>query len=551
MKFLQIFRPIIRRKLSNLILNLLMVFSMTSCADSCYKPILAMNKDTITMKIPHTSLIGNQNKIKVFFKIDKTTSKEILEDCKLKVTIISQETFTGLASGTKIIYQDSNKEQKTFTESFEKSLTEFIKIDQSNPDSSMVNFFLHPAEEVIKEELRFELLNTAGKPLDSIHVVWIKSEIVINFLTAFTEKSTNINLKSLKGSINPAKLYLRIQSHKKGVEFQFKKTGKSTALLADLIEDASILPQDQATKFIEIIVDNPTEEESAPFTIILQNSDDIIYDSHNSSNASKRSEFQPGIDQKEEDLKEKREEEQAEEKKLQDLEEVKEIVEEEIKKTGTGVREQEKAIKNETKKLLVEMNEDKREELKGKNPEEKKAIEKKYKNKRQEIIMVATKRAQEVVGSKSQYLMGFFNAIGHNAFFVPLKEAKNYDYFEGIQAGHKISTTIGATETALGPTIVSISIAATIAAGAPSLGTVAAITVPVAAGGVALVAHGLMTNRRAQTNVAKEMPNPFPNRKKQNTEFGKTRKKSEKKKLQESESDTGLHAGMHTHHHVG
>ena len=139
----------------------------------------------------------------------------------------------------------------------------------------------------------------------------------------------------------------------------------------------------------------------------------------------------------------------------------------------------------------------------------------------------AAKKVGENLTRKKQYVGGFARAYGHNAFGIPLKEPKTKIHAKGHEHGHKASLIIGRIETALGPTIIGLALAAFIAGTGPTFGGISVIALPAAAAGTAILAHGLFTANEAQDSIES----------KKEKDKEKKKKENDKKRADEEEDD--------------
>jgi uncharacterized HAD superfamily protein len=323
-----------------------------------------------------------------------------------------------------------------------------------------------PASDAIQVKLHFELLDSSDKPIRSIEVEWIKSEIIIHLLSEFKEGEAYFTLQNLKEDIKDlSKVTLSIQSLHKDVLFLVEGVKKTEATLAELLPGMSVIAKDQETRPIKIVLDNFHIHKKADFMILTLNSNTVA------SNFSV-----------------------SDDKGSSDLPDQNSLKEQELEKV-IKLKQEENKLKEKTKAALKELDKQEKEALKGKNKSEQHTIKQAYKSKREEIRASANKL-------QLAYKKGFYNSLRHNLFGGRLKEPKNLRYYQGQIAGHRASMGIARAELAVGPSLFGVGVGATIAGGLPTLGGIAVVTIPILALGGSFIGHGIFVSERAQANLA-------------------------------------------------
>jgi hypothetical protein len=337
----------------------------------------------IGLEIPNTLLIGYETEIETIFRVDGPETEAV----KLKVSIKEQRSLTGSTNGSQISYKDANGNQHTFSDSFEKLLSELSAA--KGLSEFKVNFSLGPASEAIKVKLHFELLDGSDKSIRGIEVEWIKSEIVIRLLEEVKEGETSFTLQNLKEDIKDLnKITLSIQSPDKNIGFLVNKSKKTEATLAELLPGTSKVARNQETRPIKM----------------------ALYKPKGNKKPNRKPEF---------------------------------------------------------------------------------------------LILILTEQEKKVEkeGSSLDYKRGFHNALRHNMFGTSLKQPKSLQYYNGQQAGHRVSAGIARAELSVGPPLFGVGVGATIAGGVPTFGGIAVVTIPIMALGGSFIGHGIYTSERAQANL--------------------------------------------------
>jgi hypothetical protein len=416
------------------------------------------------MEIPKKLLIGNETEIKTVFQIAASEIGAV----KLKVSIREQKSLTGSTNGSQITYKDASGNQQNFSASFEKLLSEIIDLAGLDVHKRLsefkVDFGLVPASDAIQVKLHFELLDSSDKPIRSIEVEWIKSEIVIHLLAEFKGGETYFTLQNLKEDIkDPSKITLSIQSLHKNAFFLVEGVKKMEATLAELLPGINLIAKDQATTPIKIGLDNLKANEKSDFVILVLSPDTV---------ASRLS--------------------VSDDKGYSASSELNPLAEQELEKF-IKLKKEENKLEEKTREALKELDKQEKEALKGKNRSAQQTIKQDYKRKRKEIRESA---------SEFEYKKGFYNSLKHNLFGIKLKDPKNLQYYQGQIAGHRVSAGIAKAELAVGPPLFGVGVGATVAGGIPTLGGIAVVTIPIIALGGGFIGHGIYVSERAQANLA-------------------------------------------------
>jgi hypothetical protein len=275
-------KPLLRLVRNNII-GLILILNIGACKNY-HIGKASDNASNLEMTISKTLLIGTEKKIKTVFKIYNEKHPVLLSDFKLKVSMLGEETFTGLTTGSKISHQVSTNEKKDFIGSFEKGLTEFTTLlelgSASGQNKLTVDFDLLPAQEAIKVKLLLELVDKTGKIIRAQEVKWIKDAISISSPAIFEGVNTLIVLKSLEKDIeDPSKIVLQLKSDEEKAHFYFRNSGQSVATLEELLGGTSKIFSEKATNPIEIAVNAEGSVHAAKVTIMVFNAN-AIDDSH-------------------------------------------------------------------------------------------------------------------------------------------------------------------------------------------------------------------------------------------------------------------------------
>ncbi|OJW71318.1 MAG: hypothetical protein BGO68_01115 [Candidatus Amoebophilus sp. 36-38] len=500
------------------------------------------------MTIAERFLVGEEKKIKVTFEIGGDANDLVaVGDFKLKISVVEQQDFAGATTGSQIKYKSAAGTEQAFSETFEKPLSEFSTILNLDRDNRLtefkVNFDLLLASEAVKLKLKFELLDVLGNRIQDIDVEWIKGPMVLSPITPFKAKKASFRLKSLKENIKDlSKIILQVQSVHANVSLLVGKDRKYEASLAELLPGTTELIKDKESDPIKIVIDDLNDEE-AVFSILVVDADALSNNPPVTEQKVNHPEFEqkqdpetgqkeqdPEIKQELEEIDKTEEERQLEAQQLKELKQEKKVVGKKIKQVEETLENEEKELKTEVKEDLKKLNEEEKTDLKGKSKEEKEVIKKKYKKKKKQIVKEAAKKVGENLTRKKQYVGGFARAYGHNAFGIPLKEPKTKRHAKGHEHGHKASLIIGRIETAVGPTVIGIGLAAMVAGTGPTFGGISVIAIPIVAGGTVILAHGLYTANEAQNSIDSKKEKDKENKRKEND-------KNNKKRAQEEEDD--------------
>lgn len=262
------------------LVGLILIFNASTC--QC-KPAGPDNTASITIET-NNLLIGDkdeQRQIKAIFRLDNSGNRAEVENFRLKVSIVEQNTFTSKTTGSKITYKSAANGDQTFsdTDLFEKPLTEFSNLTMLDPDKEPKEisgeFILVPDDNAIEVKLKFELINTVGVSPTPVEVRWIKNEFAINLPTDFSGPTSYFSLKPLKEDIEDLSKYtVVLKSETEGVTFNFEtKTGTpSKATLAELLKLGRTprLVMNQETNAIPVKINGTA---TAKFTISVFTND--------------------------------------------------------------------------------------------------------------------------------------------------------------------------------------------------------------------------------------------------------------------------------------
>lgn len=471
---------------------LLLHTSACSCNQETIPPLAAVD-----MEIPRTLLINHATEIEAIFRIQGSENEVNIGDFKLRVRMGEQKAFRGPINGSQISYKDPKGSQQPFSDSIEKLLTEFTNVDPANPAKNLSEFkayfHLAPAHEVIKVKIYFELLDKAGEIIKNIEVEWIKSEIVISPLTKFKGGEASFTLQSLKEDIkDPRKITLSIPDAHNKVSFLVGAKKKTQANLGEFFPHIHSIVKDQETDPIKIVMNDPNDENSETvFSILVLSTNNFPIDEEKVQWS--KPELSEELENLVQEMKKLEQKGKLSKDELATLKKHQKTLKKAAKTTIDKLKAETREIREKEKRALEKLAEEEEQALIGKNENEQRAIKEEYKRKRKEIH-TATKR-------KLEYRSGVNNAIMHNLFGISLKSGKPEQYQQGQQAGHRISLVIGRIEATIGPTLIAVGIATTIAAGVPTLGGVAVGTIPTAITGAVLLTHGIYVVERAQSNL--------------------------------------------------
>lgn len=475
------------------------VLLLNTAACHCNQEIAPTPVPAVDMEVPHSLLIGNETNIEVIFQIKGTENEVNIGDFKLKVIVGEQQAFRGLIDGSQISYKDAHGSQQTLSNPAEKSLTEFINVDPAkpskNPHELKAYFKLAPAPEVIQMKIHFELLDHAGKTIKNIELEWIKSEIVISPVKKFKKGESSFTLRNLKEDIKDLrKITVRIpEPPTNKVSFLVGGNKKTETTLAELFPHINSIAKGQEIDPIKIVVDDLNDEDNEPvvFSILLLATDKLPIDEGKSE--WHKQALSTELESLLEEIKKLEAKERPSKEELALLKNHKKTFKKTVKNLFDGLRLEKIEIQAQEDKIFKKLAEEEKKALRGKGEKEQRVIKAEYKKKRMET--------RSETKFRLEYRNGLKNAIKHNFFGMSLKEGKTQEYLQGQRAGHRLSLVIARIEATIGPTLVSIGIGTTIAAGIPTLGGIAVITLPMLLVGAGLVTHGTFVIERAQTNL--------------------------------------------------